>query len=67
MFGWNIAPSLDDESLVSSLDAGWVLTDAGLRFLNRKGNSRIEMLPDVDVAWSELAEWLLPGAACRAK
>ncbi len=61
------AAKLDDDSLASSLQGGWVVTDEGLRFLSREGASRAETLPAVEVAWRELSGLLLPGAACQAK
>jgi len=56
---------LDDDSLALSLGDGWLVTDKGLRLLNREGSTRIERLPDVELTWNELAQGLSPSAACR--
>jgi hypothetical protein len=55
-----------DDSLAQSLEGGWVVTDSGLRFLEREGLSRVQRLPAADIPWSELSGWLVPGASCAA-
>jgi hypothetical protein len=46
------------------LTEGFVITDNGLRFAEREGASRYEIVPAIDLSWDDLAPWLIPGAIC---
>ncbi len=59
--GAEVAASLSDENLIDRVDRGWVVTEGGVRIIGHEGRSRNETLPDVDISWSELRKWLLPG------
>lgn len=55
-----------DEVLRPWIGGAYVVTDAGLRIVEREGRSRLQIIPAVDIAWSELSPWLVSHADCRA-
>jgi|GEM_PF-6174570 len=58
------ATGISDDSLRQSLQSGFLLTDNALRVIEQEGRSRMERLPQVDIPWSELSSWVLPGVPC---
>jgi hypothetical protein len=55
-----------DEVLRPWIGGAYVVTDAGLRIVEREGRSRLQIIPAVDIAWSELSPWLVSPAHCGA-
>jgi hypothetical protein len=55
-----------DEVLKPWIIGNYVVTDPGLRIIGREGRSRVQLIPAVDIAWSELSPWLVSSARCRA-
>jgi len=65
--GAGVAALVSDEDLIPWVDHGWVVTDNGVRIIGHEGRTRNETLPDEDIPWTELGEWLLPGAGCGSQ
>jgi hypothetical protein len=63
--GAAVASGLTDADLAPWVDHGWLVTEKGLRIVGHWGQSRTESVPDTDVPWRELGEWLQPTAGCR--
>jgi hypothetical protein len=63
--GADVASGLTDADLAPWVEHGWLVTDKGLRIVGHWGQSRAELVPDTDVPWQELGEWLKPTAGCR--
>lgn len=60
------ASELTDADLAPWVENGWLVTERGLRIAGHWGRSRGESLPDTDISWEELGEWLRPAAVCRS-
>ena len=55
-----------DDALSPWITGGYIVTDRGLRIVGHEGRTRLELVPDVDIPWKELAPWLLASAQCGA-
>jgi hypothetical protein len=56
--------ALSSDGMESVFSDGFVITASGLRFVQHQGATRNEVVPAIDLAWHELAPWLVPRAIC---
>jgi len=59
------AAGISDESLLQSMQSGFLLMDGALRIIEQEGRSRIERLPEIDIPFEELSALLLPAIPCN--